>query len=71
MERLDVLAMQELGERMHAAHLGKPNRIAAEDLDALIRRHAPAEISRLYGEAFSLEEFRDIVDAFHLKEWES
>jgi superfamily I DNA/RNA helicase len=70
-ERLDVLAMQELGERMHAAHLGKPNRIAAEDLDALIRRHAPAEISRIYGEAFSVEEFRDVVDAFNLREWES
>ena len=70
-ERLDVLAMQQLGERMHAAHLGKPNRIAAEDLDALIRRHAPAEINRIYGEAFSVEEFRDVVDAFHLREWES
>jgi len=70
-ERLDVLAMQELGERMHAAHLGKPNRITAEDLDALIRRHAPAEISRIYGEAFSVEEFRDVVDAFNLRDWES
>lgn len=70
-ERLDVLAMQELGERMHAAHLGKPNRIAAEDLDALIRRHAPGEISRVYGEDFSVEEFRDIVDAYHLHDWES
>ena len=70
-ERLDVLAMQELGERMHAAHLGKPNRIASTDLDALIRKHAPAEISRIYGEEFSVEEFRDIVDAFNLQEWES
>jgi hypothetical protein len=70
-ERLDVLAMQELGERMHATHLGKPNRIAGEDLDALIRVHAPSEISRIYGEAFSVEEFRDVVDAFNLREWES
>ena len=70
-ERLDVLAMQELGERMHAAHLGKPNRIASEDLDALIRRYAPGEISRIYGEDFSVEEFRDIVDAYHLHDWES
>ena len=70
-ERLDVLAMQELGERMHAVHLGKPNRILQADLDAMIHRHAPAEISRIYGEAFSVEEFRDIVDAFNLQEWES
>ena len=63
--------MQELGERMHAAHLGKPNRIVSEDLDALIRRHAPGEISRIYGEDFSVEEFRDIVDAYHLHDWES
>ncbi|MFM9101535.1 MAG: UvrD-helicase domain-containing protein, partial [Cyanobium sp.] len=49
LERLDVLAMQELGERMHAAQLGKPQLIAADDLRALIHQHAPAEISRVYG----------------------
>ncbi len=70
-ERLDVLAMEELGERIHTAHLGKPNRISSEDLQALIRRHAPSEISRIYGEAFSVEEFRDVVDAFNLRDWES
>ena len=52
-ERLDVLAMQELGERMHTAQLGKPQLITPEDLRALIQRHAPAEISRIYGEAFT------------------
>ena len=36
LERLDVLAMQELGERMHTAQLGKPRLIATEDLRALI-----------------------------------
>jgi hypothetical protein len=71
LERLDVLAMQELGERIYAAHLGKPNRISPEDLDTLLRRHAPAEICRIYGEAFVVEEFVEIVDAFHLRDWES
>ena len=46
LERLDVLAMQELGERMHTAQLGKHQLIAADELRALIQRHAPVEISR-------------------------
>jgi mRNA-degrading endonuclease RelE of RelBE toxin-antitoxin system len=71
LERLDVLAMQELGERMHAAQLGKPQLIAADDLRALIQRHAPAEISRVYGEAFVVEEFNEIVNAFGLRDWDS
>ena len=70
-ERLDVLAMQELGERMHTAQLGKPQLIAADHLRALIHQHAPAEISRVYGEAFVVEEFNEIVNAFGLRDWDS
>ncbi|MFN9546684.1 MAG: 3'-5' exonuclease [Cyanobacteriota bacterium] len=71
LERLDVLAMQELGERMHTAQLGKDQRITADDLRALIQRHAPAQISRVYGQAFVVEEFIEIVDAFGLRDWDS
>lgn len=71
LERLDVCDMRTLGERMHTAQLGKPQLIAADDLHALIRQHAPAEISRVYGDAFVLEEFQEIVDAFHLRDWDS
>ena len=71
LERLDVLAMEELGERIHTAQLGAPQRITPGDLDALIRLHAPPEITRTYGEAFVVEEFREIVDAFHLRDWDS
>jgi mRNA-degrading endonuclease RelE of RelBE toxin-antitoxin system len=71
LERLDVLAMQELGERMHTAQLGKPRLIAPEDLRALIHKHAPAEISRVYGEGFVVEEFNEIVDSFGLRDWDS
>ena len=71
MERLDVLAMQELGERMHTAQLSKPQLIPAEDLRALIQRHAPGEICRVYGEGFVVEEFVEIVDAFGLRDWDN
>jgi superfamily I DNA/RNA helicase len=37
----------------------------------LIQRHAPAEISRVYGEGFVVEEFSEIVDAFGLTDWDS
>lgn len=71
LERLDVFAMKELGKRMYSAHLGVPNRISDADLESLIRAHAPLEISKVYGEAFALEEFNEIVDAFHLRDWEN
>ena len=70
-ERLDVLAMQDLGERMHTAQLGKPQLIAPEALRELIEQHAPPEICRVYGQAFVVEEFVEIVDAFGLGDWDS
>ncbi|MCX5947455.1 MAG: AAA family ATPase [Cyanobacteria bacterium] len=56
---------------MHAAQLGKPQLITPEELRALIQRHAPAEIIRVYGDAFVVEEFNEIVDAFGLRDWDS
>jgi mRNA-degrading endonuclease RelE of RelBE toxin-antitoxin system len=69
-ERLDVLAMQELGERMHTAQLGKPQLIANEALRELIEGHASPEIIRVYGKAFVVEEFCEIVDTFGLGDWD-
>ncbi len=70
-ERIDVLSMSQPGERIHAAQIGKPNLIPVPVLDQLLIDHAPGEISSRYGERFSIEEFREIVDAFHLCDWDS
>jgi mRNA-degrading endonuclease RelE of RelBE toxin-antitoxin system len=70
-ERIDVLSMSQFGERIHAAQIGKPNLIPDPDLDQLLIDHAPGEISSRYGERFTIEEFREIVDAFHLRDWEA
>ncbi len=70
-ERIDVLAMGQLGERIYGAQIGKPNLIPDPDLDQLLIDHAPGEISSRYGERFTIEEFREIVDAFHLSDWEA
>jgi len=70
-ERIDVLAMSQLGERIYAAQIGKPNLIPDQDLDQLLIDHAPEEIRSRYGERFTIEEFREIVDAFHLRDWEA
>ncbi|MFM8277059.1 MAG: 3'-5' exonuclease [Cyanobium sp.] len=71
LERLDVLDMHSLGVRLHTAQLGTPKLVDAQQLTAMIRHHAPAEISRIYGEAFVLEEFREIVDAYQICDWDS
>jgi len=71
LDRLDVLAMQDLGERIHTAQLGRPQLITPDELRALIQRDAPAEISRIYGEAFVVEEFNEIIDGFALQDWHS
>jgi superfamily I DNA/RNA helicase len=63
--------MGQLGERIHAAQIGKSNLIPDLDLDQLLIDHAPEEIRSRYGERFTIEEFREIVDAFHLRDWEA
>ena len=70
-ERLDVLPMQKLGERLYSANCGKPNLISNSNLHTLIKQYAPPDISKVYGDTFCINEFCDFVDALNLRDWES
>ena len=70
-ERLEVHAMNAIGERLYEMHFGRP-RIAARDV---IRRYI-AEAAALaedlrFSLSFLIAEWDDIVDARQLNSWES
>jgi mRNA-degrading endonuclease RelE of RelBE toxin-antitoxin system len=70
-ERLEVHAMNAIGERLYEQHFGKP-RIATREL---IRRCVTAAAAEHEGQKFSpaflLSEWEELVDAWQLESWES
>ena len=70
-ERLEVHAMNAIGERLYEQHFGKPQ-IATREL---IRRHLAEAAAEHEGQKFSpaflLSEWEELVDAWQLESWES
>ncbi|MHB1591945.1 MAG: 3'-5' exonuclease [Sulfuricella sp.] len=70
-ERLEVHAVNAIGERLYELHFGPP-RIASRDVVKQLLAEAAAEIS---GQKFSLNflltEWEDLVDAWQLESWEA
>lgn len=70
-ERLEVHAVNAIGERLYELHFGRP-RIASRDVIKQLLAEAAAEIS---GQKFSLNflltEWEDLVDAWQLESWEA
>ena len=77
-ERIDVVALDELGERLYRFAFGKPE-IASEqwlravlaEAGASVRAETAALITTRLGDAFLLSEWNDVVDAWQLSDWES
>jgi len=68
-ERLEVHAMNAIGERLYEQHAGHPN-IASRD--AIRRFIAEAAIAgQKFSPGFLLTEWEELVDAWHLDSWES
>jgi superfamily I DNA/RNA helicase/mRNA-degrading endonuclease RelE of RelBE toxin-antitoxin system len=70
-ERLEVHALDAIGERLYEQHFGRP-RIATREL---IRRYIAEASAGQEGQkvspAFSLSEWEELVDAWQLDSWES
>ncbi len=70
-ERLDVISIQEIGQRIYQAHIGKPILVKPAKLNSIISHYSPDEINKIYGQMFAIEEFQEIIDTYNLKDWES
>lgn len=70
-ERLEVHAMNTIGERLYALHFG-PARIASRDaIKRFLADAAAASGSQKFSPGFLLSEWEEMVDAWQLDSWES
>lgn len=70
-ERLEVHAMNAIGERLYDLHFGRP-RIASRDLiKKLFAEAAAKESVQRFSLNFLLTEWEELVDAWQLESWEA
>src|SRR5262245_29124732 len=70
-ERLEVHAMNTLGQRLYALHFGHPN-IATRDVIQPLLTEAAREVSgQKFSQHFLLTEWEEVVDAWQLDTWEA
>jgi mRNA-degrading endonuclease RelE of RelBE toxin-antitoxin system len=68
-ERLDVAAIDEVGERLYCAHIGAANVAASNQIASLIAEHS-AGAGLPFSQRFMLGEWLDVVDAWQLQSLE-
>ena len=70
-ERLEVHAMNTLGQRLYALHFGRP-KIATRDVIQPLLAAAAREVSgQKFSQHFLLTEWEEVVDAWQLDTWEA
>ena len=70
-ERLEVHAMNTLGQRLYALHFGRP-KIATRDVIQPLLAEAAREVTgQKFSQHFLLTEWEEVVDAWQLDTWEA
>jgi mRNA-degrading endonuclease RelE of RelBE toxin-antitoxin system len=69
-ERIDVHAMDALGERLNRLWLGRLRVADTETVSVLLKGAASTSTGIRQGEQFMLSEWDEVVDAWQLKTWE-
>jgi mRNA-degrading endonuclease RelE of RelBE toxin-antitoxin system len=70
-ERLEIHAMNAIGERLYERHFGRPNIASRDAIRNLIAEAATAPGAQKFGPRFLLAEWEDVVDAWQLDSQES
>jgi len=66
-ERLDVAAIDAVGERLYGVHVGEAKVVSRQQLKGLLAKHS-AEVEGLrFSQRFMLGEWEDVVDAWQLQ----
>lgn len=68
-ERLEVHAIQAIGERLYERHCGKPKIASRETIRTFIKEAAKSE--QKFSARFLISEWEDLVDAWQLATWEA
>lgn len=69
-ERLEVSAMDALGERLYEAHFGRLHLASDDDVRSLLASAATILADQRFSASFLLSEWQDVVDAWQLDAWE-
>ena len=70
-ERLEVHAMNAIGERLYEQHFGKPQIATRELIRRCIAAAADEHEGQQFSPAFLLSEWEELVDAWQLESWEA
>jgi superfamily I DNA/RNA helicase/mRNA-degrading endonuclease RelE of RelBE toxin-antitoxin system len=69
-ERLEVHAMNAIGERLYEQHFGFPKIASSEVIRSFIKDAAAAVVDQKFSVSFLLSEWDELVDAWQLDSWE-
>jgi len=70
-ERLEVQALDAIGERLYERHLGPPHLATRDQIARLIAKASEAGASQKFSLGFLRTEWEELVDAWQLETWES
>jgi mRNA-degrading endonuclease RelE of RelBE toxin-antitoxin system len=70
-ERLEVHAMNAIGERLYEQNFGRPKIASPEVIRRFMTEAAAAVADLKFGLSFLLTEWEELVDAWQLQSWES
>ena len=69
-ERLEVHAIDRIGERLYEAHIARPKIATREHIRPLLAEAIADKAAQRFGPRFLLGEWEDVVDAWQLQTWE-
>jgi hypothetical protein len=70
-ERLEVHAMNAIGQRLYALHFGRPHLASREVMQQLLEEAAGEVDDHKFSSHFLMTEWEQVVDAWQLETWEA
>lgn len=70
-ERLEVHAMNSIGERLYEVHCGRPQLASSEVIKQLLKDAAKKVDGQKFSSHFLFTEWEEVVDAWQLDSWEA
>lgn len=70
-ERVEVHAMNAVGERLYELQFGRPRLATMDEIRGLLDAAAAAHPEHRFSASFLLSEWQDVVDGWQLDSWES
>lgn len=70
-ERLEVHAMNAIGERLYESHFGRPNIVTDDILEEIVAKAATKVAGQKFSRHFLFAEWQEVVDAWQLDNWEA